>query len=247
MAHRDISCAGGTYWHGVSSDAVAVADGHFEAAAARLSIALIVRAIDGLGQDGSWSQILECSPCRAFRSIVSSKPTPLATANRFAPPHGGSHVVNVSLYQSFRMWQRLRSAPLPPTAYLTVHSASRQSLAAYVSAICAKPFGSASSAEAPYLAENVSAMTKMMIEMGIRPSGDVDTDFVAMMVPHHQGAIEMAQAELRYGRNEPLRRMAQEIIVTQLQEITAMRSSLINPCHPPYHRRTKSRQRGRTI
>jgi hypothetical protein len=46
------------------------------------------------------------------------------------------------------------------------------------------------------------------------------------MVPHHRGAIEMAQAELRYGRNEPLRRMAQEIIVTQLQEITAMRSSL---------------------
>jgi uncharacterized protein (DUF305 family) len=69
-------------------------------------------------------------------------------------------------------------------------------------------------------------MTKMMIDMGIRPSGDVDTDFVAMMVPHHQGAIEMAQAELRYGRNQPLRRMAQEIIVTQLQEITAMRVSL---------------------
>jgi Domain of unknown function (DUF305) len=64
-----------------------------------------------------------------------------------------------------------------------------------------------------------------MIDMSIRPSGDVDTDFVAMMVPHHQGAIEMAQAELRYGRSEPLRRMAQEIIVTQLQEITAMRLS----------------------
>ena len=76
------------------------------------------------------------------------------------------------------------------------------------------------------MAENISAMTKMMIDMGIRPSGDVDADFVAMMVPHHQGAIEMAQAELRYGRNEPLRRMAQEITVTQLQEITAMRFSL---------------------
>ena len=112
------------------------------------------------------------------------------------------------------------------TAYLTVYSASQQSLADYISAICAKSFGSASAAEAPYLAENVSAMTKMMIEMGIKPLGDVDTDFVAMMVPHHQGAIEMAQAELRYGRNEPLRRMAQEIIVTQLQEITAMRLSL---------------------
>ncbi len=75
-------------------------------------------------------------------------------------------------------------------------------------------------------------MTKMMIDMGINPSGDVDTDFVAMMVPHHQGAIEMAQAELRYGRNEPLRRMAQEIIVTQLQEITAMRLALGQPLPP---------------
>src|SRR5260370_1533914 len=100
------------------------------------------------------------------------------------------------------------------TAYLTVYSASPQSLADYISAICAKAFGSAPAAEAPYLAENVTAMTKMMIDMGVRPSGDVDADFVAMMVPHHQGAIEMAQAELRYGRNEPLRRMAQEIIVT---------------------------------
>ena len=106
------------------------------------------------------------------------------------------------------------------------YSTKSQSLTDYISAICAKSFGSAPAAEAPYLAENVGAMTKMMIDMGIRPSGDVDTDFVAMMVPHHQGAIEMAQAELRYGRNEPLRRMAQEIIVTQLQEITAMRLSL---------------------
>jgi Domain of unknown function (DUF305) len=118
------------------------------------------------------------------------------------------------------------------TAYLTVSSASPQSLADYISAICAKSFGSAPAAEAPYLAENVSAMTKMMNDMGIRPSGDVDADFVAMMVPHHQGAIEMAQAELRHGRNEPLRRMAQEIIVTQLQEITAMRMSLGQPLPP---------------
>jgi hypothetical protein len=114
--------------------------------------------------------------------------------------------------------------------YLTVYSSNNpQSLADYISAICVKTFGSAPAAEAPYLAENVSAMTKMMIDMGITPSGDVDTDFVAMMVPHHQGAITMAQAELRYGRNEPLRRMAQEIIVTQLQEITAMRLSLGQP------------------
>src|SRR5215468_7100624 len=112
------------------------------------------------------------------------------------------------------------------TAYLTVYPTNPQSLADYISAICAKSFGSAPATEAPYVAENVSAMTKMMIDMGIRPSGDVDTDFVAMMVPHHQGAIEMAQAELRHGRNELLRRMAQEIIVTQLQEVAAMQLAL---------------------
>src|SRR6202012_898254 len=104
-----------------------------------------------------------------------------------------------------------------------------QSLADYISAICSTPFRSSSAEEAPFLAENVSAMTKMMIDMGIQPSGDVDTDFAAIMTPHHQGAIAMAQAELRHGHNEQLRRMAQEIIVTQQQEIIAMRLALRQP------------------
>jgi len=115
---------------------------------------------------------------------------------------------------------------------VTVRSEKTQSLADYIAAICAAPFRSSSLEEAPYLSENVSAMTKMMIDMGIRPSGDVDSDFVAMMTPHHQGAIEMAQAELRYGHNERIRRMAQEIIVTQQQEIAAMRLSLGLPLPP---------------
>ena len=122
--------------------------------------------------------------------------------------------------------RRVRLAAFLAAGLLVACSEEPRSLASYIAAICSTPLRSAPAAEAPYLAENVAAMTKMMIDMGIRPSGDVDTDFVAMMVPHHQGAIEMAQAELRYGRNEPLRRMAQEIIVTQLQEITAMRLSL---------------------
>src|SRR6201997_42218 len=126
----------------------------------------------------------------------------------------------------------IAAGAIAAAAYLTVGAASPQSLADFISAICAKSFRSASAAEASYLAENVSAMTKMMIDMGIRPSGDVDTDFVAMMTPHHQGAIEMAQAELRYGRNEALRRMAQEIIVTQLQEIIAMGLALGQPLPP---------------
>lgn len=62
-----------------------------------------------------------------------------------------------------------------------------------------------------------------MADMTIKPTGDVDRDFVAMMVPHHQGAVEMARAVLRYGHNEQLRRIAQDIIATQQQEIEAMR------------------------
>jgi DUF305 family protein family protein len=86
--------------------------------------------------------------------------------------------------------------------------------------------------EAPYLAENSAAMTKMMDDMAVKPSGDVDRDFVDMMVPHHQGAIDMAVAVLRYGRNEKIRRLAQEIIVTQQQEIAAMRQAVGEPLPP---------------
>jgi hypothetical protein len=86
--------------------------------------------------------------------------------------------------------------------------------------------------EALFLAENQVAMEKMMAGMGAEPSGDVDKDFVAIMIPHHQGAIDMAQAELRHGRNEQLRRIAQEIIVEQHQEIAAMRLAVGQPLPP---------------
>ena len=86
--------------------------------------------------------------------------------------------------------------------------------------------------EKPFLTENDAAMNKMMSDMTVKPSGDVDHDFVAMMVPHHQGAIDMAQAELRHGHNEQLRRIAQEIIVEQQQEIVAMRLALGQPLPP---------------
>ena len=86
--------------------------------------------------------------------------------------------------------------------------------------------------EAAFLAENDKAMSKMMDGMAVKPSGDIDRDFSAMMIPHHQGAIDMAQAELRYGKNEQLRRIAQEIIVDQLQEIAAMHLALGDPLPP---------------
>ena len=92
-------------------------------------------------------------------------------------------------------------------------------------ALCFSPLAVAKVAatEAQFLKENDAAMSKMMAAMTIRPTGDTDRDFVAMMIPHHQGAIDMAQIELRHGHNEQLRRIAQEIIVEQQQEIVAMR------------------------
>jgi hypothetical protein len=86
--------------------------------------------------------------------------------------------------------------------------------------------------ETSYLAENDTAMNKMMSGMAIRPTGDADRDFVSMMSPHHQGAIEMARAVLRNGHNEQIRRLAQEIIVTQQQEIAAMRLAIGAPLPP---------------
>ena len=81
--------------------------------------------------------------------------------------------------------------------------------------------GAATSTDA-FHAENAVAMDRMMAAMDIKPSGDIDRDFAAMMIPHHQGAIDMALAELRHGSNEQLRRIAQEIIIEQQQEIAAM-------------------------
>ena len=67
----------------------------------------------------------------------------------------------------------------------------------------------------------------MMQAMQAAPrTGQPDHDFASMMIPHHQGAIDMAKAELLYGKDPVLRRIAQEIIVTQQQEILVMRLQL---------------------
>jgi hypothetical protein len=86
--------------------------------------------------------------------------------------------------------------------------------------------------EAQYLSEINAAMMRMHAGMAVQPTGDVDADFVAMMIPHHQGAIDMARAQLRYGHNEKLARISQEIIVTQEQEIAAMRLAFGKPLAP---------------
>jgi uncharacterized protein (DUF305 family) len=87
----------------------------------------------------------------------------------------------------------------------------------------------ASDDEQAFLAQNRAAMDRMMVGMAAKPTGDVDRDFVASMIPHHQGALDMAVAFLRYGHNPQLLRIAQEIVVDQQQEIAAMRLAIGEP------------------
>lgn len=63
----------------------------------------------------------------------------------------------------------------------------------------------------------------MMHHMAAPLTGDADKDFVMMMIPHHQGAIDMAQIELKYGKDETLRAMAEMIIQAQQKEIQEMK------------------------
>ena len=70
------------------------------------------------------------------------------------------------------------------------------------------------------------AVARMHVAMDVPSSGDPDRDFARMMIPHHQGAIDMALVELRYGKDQRLRRLAQEIIVDQQQEIALMHLAL---------------------
>ena len=72
--------------------------------------------------------------------------------------------------------------------------------------------------------EMMTGMDKMNRDMAAAPmTGDPDHDFVAMMIPHHQGAVDMAETELRYGKDPAIRRLAKGIIAAQKREIAFMR------------------------
>lgn len=80
------------------------------------------------------------------------------------------------------------------------------------------------------LAQSMAVMSR---DMRAAPmSGNPDRDFASMMIPHHQGAIDMAKVEVLYGKDPALRRLAQEIIVTQESEIAVMRRQLLKDWTP---------------
>jgi uncharacterized protein (DUF305 family) len=71
--------------------------------------------------------------------------------------------------------------------------------------------------------ELIASMKKMHMAMeAIKPSGDSDVDFVRLMLPHHQAAVDMAKTQLLYGKDPQMRRLAQEIITDQQLEIDLM-------------------------
>jgi uncharacterized protein (DUF305 family) len=70
------------------------------------------------------------------------------------------------------------------------------------------------------------AMKTMMSNMHVKPTGKPDADFALMMIPHHQGAIDMAKVELQYGTDPELRQLATDIVAAQEKEIAQMKAWL---------------------
>jgi uncharacterized protein (DUF305 family) len=71
-----------------------------------------------------------------------------------------------------------------------------------------------------------ASMKTMMSKMHVQPTGKPDADFALMMIPHHQGAIDMAKVELQYGADPELRQLATDIVAAQEKEIAQMKAWL---------------------
>jgi len=90
----------------------------------------------------------------------------------------------------------------------------------------AMPEASASAQASPSTAAYEAANSKMHKDMGVALTGDADRDFLAGMIPHHQGAIDMAEVVLKYGKDPKVRKLARNIIKAQKHEIAMMRAWL---------------------
>lgn len=96
-----------------------------------------------------------------------------------------------------------------------------------MAAVVPNGVSSDSAAAAAFAPAMHAAMEHMARAMERAPmSGDPDRDFLAMMIPHHQGAVDMARLELLHGTDPLVRRLAEEIIASQRTEIEAMRGRL---------------------
>ena len=100
---------------------------------------------------------------------------------------------------------------------------------ARLSAHAATAQGHASDADGSFASEMHRSMKDMMRGMEVPMTGDSDRDFLAMMIPHHRGAVEMAHLALVHGRDPLTRQLAEEIISSQRAETASMRARLCVP------------------
>ncbi len=99
-------------------------------------------------------------------------------------------------------------------------------------------------AYAKYTADMQFGMNRMMRDMHADPpSGDPDIDFLVMMIPHHDGAVEMARLVLRAGRDPLVREIAERILAAQISEMDGMRGRLdtLRRCEPKFPSLTGNR------
>ena len=80
--------------------------------------------------------------------------------------------------------------------------------------------------DGPATADFMAVHEAMMKNMTMKMTGDTDVDFVSGMIPHHQGAIDMAKVQLKYGKDPEIRKMAEDIIKAQETEIASMKAWL---------------------
>ena len=96
----------------------------------------------------------------------------------------------------------------------------------FVSIAAALTFPVLAFAQEPATQAFNAAMEKMMADMHMEPTGDADKDFAMMMIPHHQGAIDMAKAELEHGDDPQMRALAETVIEAQEKEIAELKEWL---------------------
>ena len=91
----------------------------------------------------------------------------------------------------------------------------------------------------PSTSAYLDSFDRMHAGMDIDFTGDPDIDFVRGMLPHHQGAVDMAQVVLKYGKDPEIRKLASDIVTAQNAEIKQMQAWLDAHPAPPAKEKTK--------